>query len=119
MSDIVTSSNRGEGSVKVGLDSADWKTGNGGDLRQFQFLEKAKEKDPSLPFGELSHALPNQRHLLAGDEARLQRAVAMRNVRSDVGHVDRGLRDPFPESKAIGPVGVANQVESDPQQPCL
>src|SRR5438876_178943 len=118
MSGVMASSDGSEGAVKMGLDGADRQSGYAGDFRQFQLLEEAKKKYTSLPIGELRDALPNQRHLLAGDEARLQRAVAMRNVRRDVGHVDRGLRDPFPEAKAVSPGVIANQVQSDPHQPC-
>src|ERR1700745_2624096 len=99
-----------EGAGKMSFDVPDGQSGHVRDLREFQLLHEAKKKYTTLPFGELRDALPDQRHLLAGDEARLQRTVAMRNVRSDVGDVDRGLRDTFPEAKAVGPGVVANQV---------
>src|SRR5882757_85292 len=98
----MASSNGGEGAVKMGLNGADRQAGDIGDLRQLKLLEEAKKKDAALPVGELRHALPHQRHLLACDQARLQRAVAMWNVRSNVGHIDCRLRDTLPEAKAIG-----------------
>ena len=84
MSGIVASSNGGEGAVEVGLDGADWQTGDGSDLRQLELLHEAEEKNASLTVGELGYALPDQRHLFAGDETGLEGTVAVRNVGRDV-----------------------------------
>ena len=46
-----------------------------------------------------------------------QVGCGMRNMRSNVGHIDCRLRDPLPEAKAIGSGVVANQVQSNPHQP--
>src|SRR5580692_11517220 len=103
MGGVMAGSDGSEGAVQMGFDGADGQSGYARDLGEFQVLYEAKKKYTSLPVGELRDALPNQRHLLAGDEARLQRTIAMRDMRRDIGDVNCCLRDPFPEAKAVGP----------------
>src|SRR5580700_9348152 len=110
-------SNGSEGAVEMSLDRANRKAGDVGYLRQLQLLEEAEEEDVSLTLGELRDALPDQRHLFAGDEARLERAVAVWNVGGDVGDVNCSLRDSFPETKTVGPGVVANEIQRDPHEP--
>ena len=84
-------SNGGEGAVEMSFDGADGQAGDGGDLRQLHLFEEAEQEDVSLALRELRDALPDQGHLFAGDEARLERTVAVGNVGGDVGDVDGGL----------------------------
>ncbi len=110
-------SNGGEGAVEMGFDGADGQAGDGGDFGELQFFEEAKEEDAALAIGELGDALPDEGHLFAGDESGLEGAVAVRNVRGDVGDVDGGFGDPFPEAEAVGAGVVANEVEGDAHKP--
>jgi len=107
----------GECAIKMGLDGADWQAGDAGNLGELKLLQKAEKKDAPLTVRELRYAIPNDSHLLAGDEARLERTVAMRNVRGDVGYIDGRLRDSLPEAETVGSGVIADQVQGDPHQP--
>ena len=110
-------SNGGEGAVEMSFDGADGEAGDGGDFGELQFFEEAKEEDAALAIGELGNALPDEGHLFGGNESGLEGAVAVRNVRGDVGDVDGRFGDPFPEAEAVGAGVVANEVEGDAHKP--
>jgi hypothetical protein len=44
----------------MGLDGADGKTGDGGDLRELELVQEAQQEDVPLALGELCDALPYQ-----------------------------------------------------------
>src|ERR1700721_3127210 len=96
---------------------ADGQAGDVGDFGELKLVQKAQQEDVALALGELSDALPYQGQLLVRDQTRLQRAVAMRNVRGDIGDVDGGLGDSFPEAEAIGPGMVTDEIEGDSHEP--
>src|SRR5271170_5100423 len=113
----MASPNSREGAVKMCLDGTDRQTRDAGDLGELKLLEKPEKEDASLTLREFRNTLPHQGHLLAGDQARLKRTVAMRNVRRDVGYVNGCIRHPLPEAETVCSGVIANQVQCNPHQP--
>src|ERR1700679_152921 len=117
MGSVVAGSNSRERAIEMSLDGADWQTSDGGDLGELKLVQEAQQKDVPLAFGELGNALPYQGQLLVGDQARLQRAVAVRDVRRNIRDIDSGLGHALPEAKAVGPGMVADEIQGNPHQP--
>jgi hypothetical protein len=113
----MASPNGRESAVEMCLDSADRQTGDAGDLGELKLLQKPEKEDASLALRELRNTLPHQGHLFAGDQARLKRTIAMRNVGRDVGYINGRVRNPFPEAETVGSRVIAHQVQRDPHQP--
>jgi len=106
-----------ESAVEMSFDGADGQAGDIGDFGEFEFFEETKEEDAALALGELTDALPDERHLLTRNEARFKGAVAVGNVSRNVGYVDGRFRDFFPETETVGARVVADEVEGDAHEP--
>ena len=109
--------NGGKCTIEMGFYGADGQAGDVGDLGELELIEEAQQKDIALALGELSDALPDEGELFVRDESRLERAVAVGDVRGDIRDIDGGLGDALPEAEAVGPGVVADEIQGDPHEP--
>ena len=61
-------SNGCEGAVEVAFDGADGEVGGLGDLCEAHLIDETEDEDAALTGGETGDGLPDEGHLLAGDE---------------------------------------------------
>lgn len=110
-------SDGGQRAVEVALDGADRDAGCSGDLGKLHLVDEAEKEDGALPLGEARDGLPDEGHLLGGDEAGVRARVGMRKEGGDLCGVDGGGGGPSPELEALGAGVVAEEVEGDSGEP--
>jgi hypothetical protein len=114
---VVAGADDVEGAVEVALDGADGEAGDLGDVGDLHLFEEAEEEDGALAGREGADGLPDFGDLLLGDEVGLGGGVAVGEAGGDLGDVDGGGGEVFPEAEAAGAGVVAGEVEGDADEP--
>ncbi len=88
-----------------------------GDLVEAHVIHETEDEDAALARGELGYGLPNEGHLFAGDETRLDRAFVVGEIGGGVGGVDGVGGGALPEAEALGAGVVAEEIDGDAHEP--
>ena len=117
MGAVVAAANVIEGAVEVALDRGYGEAGGYGDVGQLHLVYEAEDEDAALTCGELRHGVPDEGHLLGGDEAGLDGGAGLGEVDAGVGDIDAGGGGTLPEAEALGTGVVAEEVDGNAHEP--